>query len=473
MFAVFRCTFFSWLLLGVGVCGNVVYPRLLEARGLDAEKILYIQDDVVLRLQKTSVLSESFVFSENINGRRVDKIMNGKELEADMYYDRNRMASVNLKDKNGGVEVKGILSHRLRIAPLDISARTGDGPIPHKIFEVEQRAVNDVGQPVGPKKESNNKTFYAELRIVADEYHRGAFKSDEELVQYFALCIKLVNIRYEDTSDPRVQFLLTTVEVAENNFTEVFYAPDVDCPGRSVKIYMDPVLMINKTAKIYGNSNEDITVFVTSVDLADHFDGSAYNHVMGQAKLGGLCSRGRRVAIVEDAPPTYSLIQIIAHELAHTLGVSHDGEKPLESIANKLKSNCSGRSGHLMSPSAHGKNNGHFSDCSIEQMKAFVSTLNKSCLEVKLQTYHEATTHELPGKNLNRTYYCKTKHPNYPRISSIDENYYKPLCKVLCCADGIYPCFEEPAVDGMPCDHENKKICFRHQCVLSQNKTRP
>ncbi|CAN7940410.1 unnamed protein product, partial [Ixodes pacificus] len=299
MFQIFQCTFFSWLLLRVADCeylmirkytcvpnaarsiGNVVYPRLLEARGLDAEKILYIQDDVFLRLQKTSVLSESFVFSENINGRRVDKIMNGKELEADMYYDRNRMASVNIEEKNGGVEVKGILSHRLRIAPLDISARTGDGPIPHKIFEVEQRAVIDVGQSVGPKKESNGSIFYAELRIVADEYHRGAFKSDQELVQYFALCIKLVNIRYEDTSDPRVQFILTTVEVAENNFTEVFHAPDVDCPGRSLKTYMDPVLMINKTAKIYGNSNEDVTVFVTSVDLADNFDGSAYNHVMG------------------------------------------------------------------------------------------------------------------------------------------------------------------------------------------------
>uniref|UniRef100_A0A0K8REJ2 Putative metalloprotease n=1 Tax=Ixodes ricinus TaxID=34613 RepID=A0A0K8REJ2_IXORI len=105
MFAVFRCTLFSWLLLGVGVCGNVVYPRLLEARGLDAEKILYIQDDVVLRLQKTSVLSESFVFSENINGRRVDKIMNGKELEADMYYDEEYVSrTVGSKTLNENVK---------------------------------------------------------------------------------------------------------------------------------------------------------------------------------------------------------------------------------------------------------------------------------------------------------------------------------------------------------------------------------
>uniref|UniRef100_V5ID15 Putative tick metalloprotease n=1 Tax=Ixodes ricinus TaxID=34613 RepID=V5ID15_IXORI len=297
MFAKFQFTFFSWLLLWVADCArstdNVVYPRLLEARGLDAEKVLYIQDDVVLRLQKTSVLSESFVFSENINGRRVDRIMNGKELEANMYHDRNQMASVNIEETNGGVKVKGILSDTLRIAPLDIGARSDDGPIPHEILKVEQRAGISGKYKVGPEITSSN-NFYVELKIVVDDYHNSAFKTTEDLVQYFALCMKLVNIRYEDTSNPRVQFLLTTVEVAEKDFAEVFTAPDVDCPSRSQKRYMDPVLMINKTANVYGKSEEDVTVFVTSVDLADNFDGTAYNHVMGQAKLGGLCKDGRR-----------------------------------------------------------------------------------------------------------------------------------------------------------------------------------
>uniref|UniRef100_A0A0K8R5Y7 Putative metalloprotease n=1 Tax=Ixodes ricinus TaxID=34613 RepID=A0A0K8R5Y7_IXORI len=65
------------------------------------------------------------------------------------------------------------------------------------------------------------------------------------------------------------------------------------------------------------------------------------HHVMGQAKFGGLCSDGSRVAIVEDVPPTYSLIQIIAHELAHTLGAGHDGGKPFHKIAGMVKQNCS------------------------------------------------------------------------------------------------------------------------------------
>uniref|UniRef100_A0A0K8RAG9 Putative metalloprotease n=1 Tax=Ixodes ricinus TaxID=34613 RepID=A0A0K8RAG9_IXORI len=90
MFAKFQFTFFSWLLLWVADCArsteNVVYPRLLETRGLDADKILYIQDDIVLKLQKTSVLSESFVFSNNINGRRVDKIVSFQLAECTPKY---------------------------------------------------------------------------------------------------------------------------------------------------------------------------------------------------------------------------------------------------------------------------------------------------------------------------------------------------------------------------------------------------
>ncbi|XP_040068575.1 venom metalloproteinase antarease-like TtrivMP_A [Ixodes scapularis] len=467
MFAIFQFAFLTWLLLRVADCarptGNVVYPRLLETRGLDAEKILYIQDDIVLRLRKTSVLTEGVVFSENIDGRRVDKIMNGKELEADMYHDRNRMASVNIKERSGGIEVKGILSDTLRIAPLDINSRSNEGPIPHEILKVEQRAVINTTYKVEPEIKNSNDTFYAELRIVVDDNHRDVFNSSEDLVQYLALGMKLVNIRYEETSKPKVQFLLTTVEVARTEFSDAqFIAADVDCPSRSQKYYMNPINMIEKAVKLYGNGKEDITVVITSVDLADNFNGHAYNHVMGQAKLGGLCSDGRRVAIVEDAPPTYSLIQIIAHELAHTLGATHDGDATFKDIAHITNKTCSSYTGHMMAPSAHGSNNGHFSNCSIEQIRAFVSKLNSSCRDVKLETYHITTKNVLPGTKMDLVDYCRTKHSNFPNITATQPGNFMQKCKLLCCAESGYPCFEEPAVDGMSCD--NDKYCLRHKC---------
>uniref|UniRef100_A0A0K8RD52 Putative metalloprotease n=1 Tax=Ixodes ricinus TaxID=34613 RepID=A0A0K8RD52_IXORI len=389
--------------------------------------------------------------------------MNGKELEANMYHDRSRMASVNIEEENGRYKVKGILSDNLRIEPLDINARSAAGPIPHKIIKIEQRARHIGNSTVDSKIKKNTNNFYAELKIVVDDYHRNVFKTTDDLVQYFALCITLVNIRFEDTSNPLVQFLLTTLEVAENKFeNQSFWAWDVDCPFRNHKLYMDPVKMIEKAVELYGNNTEDITVVVTTLDLADNFDGTAYNHVMGQAKFEGLCSAEKRVAIVEDVPPTYSFIQIIAHELAHTLGATHDGDNSSKKIAEENKTQCYGESGCLMAPSAHGKNSGYFSNCSIEQISRFVRKLNSSCREVKLERYHSAKRTKLPGANMNLTEYCKTKHTNYPRISAIQEKQYMPLCKVLCCADGEWPCFDEPAVDGMSCG--NGKICFRNKC---------
>uniref|UniRef100_A0A0K8R3T1 Putative metalloprotease n=1 Tax=Ixodes ricinus TaxID=34613 RepID=A0A0K8R3T1_IXORI len=66
--------------------------------------------------------------------------MDGTKLEANMYHDRIRMASVNVEVKNGIVEVKGILSSTLRITPLRIRARSEDGLIPHKISQIDHRA---------------------------------------------------------------------------------------------------------------------------------------------------------------------------------------------------------------------------------------------------------------------------------------------------------------------------------------------
>uniref|UniRef100_V5H0K6 Putative tick metalloprotease n=1 Tax=Ixodes ricinus TaxID=34613 RepID=V5H0K6_IXORI len=144
MLLIFKCAYLSGLLLRVVHSARtpelVVYPRLLEERGLDDKRMLYIQDGMILRLRKNSVLAERFIFSETVNGTREDTIMDGKKIEANMYHDRIRMASVNVQVKNGIVEVKGILSSTLRITPLRIRARSEDGLIPHKISQIDHRA---------------------------------------------------------------------------------------------------------------------------------------------------------------------------------------------------------------------------------------------------------------------------------------------------------------------------------------------
>ncbi|XP_040065710.1 venom metalloproteinase antarease-like TtrivMP_A [Ixodes scapularis] len=497
MLLIFKCAYFSGILLRVVHSAPsteyVVYPRLLDERGLDVERILYIQDDIVLRLQKNTVLGERFTFSETVNGTREDTIMDGRKLEANMFHDRIRMASVKVEDKNGAVEVRGILSNRLRITPLHISARSNDGLIPHKIYQVDQRAEDANSFKADLMKKDSESVFEAELNIVVDSYYWSHFKGKSELIEYLAICMQLVNIRYEDTKDPMVQFLLTAVE---QDAASVFYTidgKDVDCSSCPSKLYVDADGTLQQAKSIYGHNKEhDITVLVTSLDIVEKNGGSILNTILGYAERRGLCSEGSRVALVEDAPHSYSLTRIITHELGHTLGATHDGVE---------HNDCSLHDGYIMAPFTHGSNNGHFSDCSIKEIQEFVKTIKEDCREVKSRnTLNKNGTPVLPGVVMNLTRYCELKHPSFCDITvnqdKIKECRFQccfggrvkcmknkpadptscnnqwdinmdPLCSVKCCSlfasDATHKCFEEIAVDGTPCD--DKKMCFRNKCV--------
>uniref|UniRef100_V5HCA2 Putative tick metalloprotease n=1 Tax=Ixodes ricinus TaxID=34613 RepID=V5HCA2_IXORI len=164
MLLIFKCAFFSGLLLRAVDCAPfpeyVVYPKLLEARGLNAEKMLYIQEDIILRLEKSSVLADNLLFREIIDGKTVDTLMDGKKLEAKLYHDRNQMASVAIEDKNGAVEVKGIVNDELRIAPLRVTARSENEPTPHKIYKVTSRSDKKNKYKAGPGAETNGNYFF-------------------------------------------------------------------------------------------------------------------------------------------------------------------------------------------------------------------------------------------------------------------------------------------------------------------------
>ncbi|KAM7298541.1 uncharacterized protein ISCGN_019135 [Ixodes scapularis] len=118
----------------------VVYPRLLEARGMNGEKLLHIDEKLTLRLEKSSVVAKNLVVSTlNVDGQ-VDTLVDGREVEKDIYHDKSQMAAVSVTEKDGAVEVSGALGHTLRIAPLPLMGRSEDGQIAHKVFEIEEPA---------------------------------------------------------------------------------------------------------------------------------------------------------------------------------------------------------------------------------------------------------------------------------------------------------------------------------------------
>ncbi|XP_040076211.1 uncharacterized protein LOC115313770 [Ixodes scapularis] len=83
----------------------VVYPKLLEARGLNGGKLLHIKEKLTLRLEKSSVLAENFVGSSLNGDKQVDSIVDGGEVEKNIYHDKSQMAVLSVTEKDGSVEV--------------------------------------------------------------------------------------------------------------------------------------------------------------------------------------------------------------------------------------------------------------------------------------------------------------------------------------------------------------------------------
>uniref|UniRef100_V5H8I9 Putative tick metalloprotease n=1 Tax=Ixodes ricinus TaxID=34613 RepID=V5H8I9_IXORI len=81
---------------------RVVYPRLLQARGANGEKLLHIRNGLTLHLEKTSVLAENFTLTTFERGNQIHTPMNGKDLEKNVYRDRNKAAAVSVEERGVG-----------------------------------------------------------------------------------------------------------------------------------------------------------------------------------------------------------------------------------------------------------------------------------------------------------------------------------------------------------------------------------
>uniref|UniRef100_A0A0K8RAW3 Putative metalloprotease n=1 Tax=Ixodes ricinus TaxID=34613 RepID=A0A0K8RAW3_IXORI len=460
---------------------NIVYPKLLDGRGINGQKVLHIKDGLTLTLEKLSVLADSVVFTESNDGVATETIMNGTELQQYLYQDRWKMAAVAVEEIDDTIEVMGVLSDKLRIAPLPLMARSEEGHLAHRIYEME-RSMYHEGNVADTLPEEHARTkgrtrsasmkhvpdqFLVEVHVMVDEPHYTMFDRREDLVTYLALTIALVNMRYEDTSGPNIQFLLTSIQ-KEQGFARTFVEYDIGWPDAN-RTYADASTTYKHLLKQYGKSPADITVAVTGLILADAYEGFTFDdaRVQGQARIGGVCNVNYSMVMVEDVPMSFGMVSLLPHELGHALGAPHDGKIYMWNKSIPPRKDCrkDGNYGHfIMHPSEPG--NGDFSDCSKEHMIAFISTLCTSCFKLKAKRNCTTREKKLPGVSMNLTKICQIAHPNF-----LDWNLSKELngdCRFECCSpvsnnSEEYPtCVDHPLPDGADCG--GGKRCARGTC---------
>ncbi|CAN8007566.1 unnamed protein product, partial [Ixodes pacificus] len=258
---------------------NIVYPRILQSRDQNGEKTLYIRPGLVLSLEKSKVFSDNFVFSIDDGVNRHDRFMDGKDLEKNLYQDRNH-TSVVFVDEGKGTVQRGILDNKFSIEPIASNRRSEDDLVAHTLLDLD-----DIDNPLGDdsaqdlslpaedvglcKKEMTERKlknlpekFIVEVRIFSDPSH-GPNKTMDDFIQFFGIVMSKVNQYYSQLTKPKVQFIVLSITKL-TNYTFTYLIPD---PARNRSmIHLCGTLgsffkYVNAT---YTKDAQDAIVYVTS-----------------------------------------------------------------------------------------------------------------------------------------------------------------------------------------------------------------
>ncbi|XP_049268929.1 metalloproteinase [Rhipicephalus sanguineus] len=403
-----QCIFFGLVVfatLNHGAKATIVYPRMLESRAEDGRKLLKINDDITLKLSKSSVLPEDFLIYSTKDDAPIAYHMRGADVEKNIYEDAEQMATVDVSEEDG-ISVEGVLGNNLRIRPLEGIERSINGQQAHELYEIENpdnagHRDDDYATPpvneTSPMVESRRLQWYKapripvmiypEVHVVVDLYICQALQFVEsKIARYVALMMASANLRYKSVIQPRVQLRLVGVSVTKKRVLYTF------------------------------------------------------------------SSSTRR-----NNPKTTALC------IAFSLGCAHDGNDakswPYGHIGSK---DCSWDDGFMMSYKFVVPNMYRFSKCCQREMMNLYNRPEYSCLIVKNSVSVSITTSKLPGEVSSRQKYCEKVYHEYSYVK-VDRKYDISKCYVKCFINRNGENMLQYAVDGVKCG--KRKICVLGNCT--------
>ncbi|XP_077557291.1 venom metalloproteinase antarease-like TtrivMP_A [Haemaphysalis longicornis] len=455
-----------------------VYPRLLEARSENDDRVVHLGDGNLVRLQKASVLHDTVVFHTFEDDKRVVRTVNSALLEENLFEDETTLASLVLEETVHGIIMEGLINHSYSIKPILEGERSQSGQVAHRIYKVQNAefdpklTISDFqGLQDHAEVEARAELpglFRPDLFVISDYEHNKGFTTFEELVKYLVTYINAVKLRYLSVEYPRIIPRLVGVQRAtwgQEPFVKMYgYEMIAEHTLEALRTYVEARWAFYRGA--------DVVMLFTGRAMISVQTGQIRRGVAGLAFTGGLCST-RKFAENIDNGGAYSGIVHTAHELAHVLGASHDGADPVVYIpGNRGARHCLWSTGNIMSYEYKDLNQFRFSTCSQEQFRVTLKRVPQWCLE---DTWNGTTlrkTRKFPGDRMSRNGFCR-RESGYSNSQECRKRTGWELCQIDCCpGKDKYRRYVEKTVywslDGVNCGH--KMECYNGRCDKKRKK---
>ena len=387
-----------------------------------------------------------------------------------VYRDVGGQSSVVIRQsqRTGQYSVSGLLGGLTVIQPLTYWSQSAGCPacLPvywHNLTRLDLTTGGDYSLNVsltgGRARQARQQHFsvskvFPEILVMVDfslyqRLHYSLSDTQNYVISYF----NTVNSRFSGLSQPAVELMLVGVVVATSPSSLPYLTTGYD------GAVLDAALALDAMGRYYFPSRpdlprHDLVVALTAKDLAS-FNSRGYNpSTAGYAYVGGACARNSwlgkvsSVAVVEDSGG-YSGVLVAAHEIAHLLGVVHDGDRAPPYLAGGPgAASCSWYDGYIMSDYRRDSRGQLWSPCSVRQLRYFLTTSRGSCLtNYPSRVWALPGPGDLPGQRTSLDLQCYRDQGT--RACFRDQR----VCSQLYCYDKSYSrCVSyRPAVEGSDC----------------------
>uniref|UniRef100_A0A023FLQ3 Putative tick metalloprotease 1 n=1 Tax=Amblyomma cajennense TaxID=34607 RepID=A0A023FLQ3_AMBCJ len=466
----------------------VVYPQLFDVRDDLGSRVLRVNDKITLNLKKSAVLPDDFVLVEDWQGVPRHTYFNVDALEEDLYHDEKHFASVMVSEEDGSWKVEGVVGPNLKIRPMEEMGRSSEGHYAHLLEPIEKDSSDTptvlgeaMKQPKAAPSERRGSIYdvpiiFPEVKVVVDAKFRSGFENTTRMMRYLVIEFNCINLRYRTVSRPEIKLIFRTVKVTKS--TKEKYYKFVWREQNVIDGLASLYALVNFTSeeKKKDYVNFDIVFFITGYDMAAVQDSRVEQSLQGYAFVGSACLKSK-VGLGEDVAYTYIGIRIIAHEIGHTLGCSHDGTSVQGHIPHFTanSNNCPWEQGYLMSYIEENANSMKFSTCCDYSMSLVAWSTEIKCLHEMNSNKtikKRYNTTKIPGDILTRDEQCKLTYPTL-RKTYYMQKYGERNCKAWCfvpgeqynAADHYWPML---LIDGSKCSRHSGMVCINGDCVQKQ-----